>query len=77
MKDYISTCSVSISAVFVFERLKKQDVLVCFITGLMCNIVASLHVSFLQYNQLYQNVKRVSKDGEYFCRELMTVFQQR
>lgn len=30
-----------------------------------------------QYNQLYQNVKRYSKNGEYFCKELMTVFQQR
>ncbi|XP_037646336.1 nostrin [Sebastes umbrosus] len=29
------------------------------------------------YNQLYQNVKRFSKNGEYFCKELMTVFQQR
>eukprot|EP00064_Thunnus_orientalis_P012467 superscaffoldBa00001915_g12502 len=30
-----------------------------------------------QYNQLYQNVKRFSKAGESFCKELMTVFQQR
>uniref|UniRef100_A0A3Q1BCD7 Osteoclast-stimulating factor 1 n=1 Tax=Amphiprion ocellaris TaxID=80972 RepID=A0A3Q1BCD7_AMPOC len=30
-----------------------------------------------QYNQLYQNVKRYSKNGEHFCKELMTVFQQR
>uniref|UniRef100_A0A8C5IB00 Nostrin n=1 Tax=Gouania willdenowi TaxID=441366 RepID=A0A8C5IB00_GOUWI len=30
-----------------------------------------------QYNQLYQNVKRYSKNGEFFCKELMTVFQQR
>ncbi|XP_069009862.1 nostrin isoform X1 [Embiotoca jacksoni] len=29
------------------------------------------------YNQLYQNVKIYSKNGEYFCKELMTVFQQR
>uniref|UniRef100_A0A3Q0SUP7 Osteoclast-stimulating factor 1 n=1 Tax=Amphilophus citrinellus TaxID=61819 RepID=A0A3Q0SUP7_AMPCI len=29
------------------------------------------------YNQLYQNVKRYSKNGEYFCKELMSVFQQR
>uniref|UniRef100_A0A3Q3VZC0 Osteoclast-stimulating factor 1 n=1 Tax=Mola mola TaxID=94237 RepID=A0A3Q3VZC0_MOLML len=29
------------------------------------------------YNQLYQNVKRLSKTGECFCKELMTVFQQR
>uniref|UniRef100_A0A7N8X318 Osteoclast-stimulating factor 1 n=1 Tax=Mastacembelus armatus TaxID=205130 RepID=A0A7N8X318_9TELE len=29
------------------------------------------------YNQLYQNVKQFSKTGEYFCKELMTVFQQR
>uniref|UniRef100_A0A8C5I7D9 Osteoclast-stimulating factor 1 n=1 Tax=Gouania willdenowi TaxID=441366 RepID=A0A8C5I7D9_GOUWI len=29
------------------------------------------------YNQLYQNVKRYSKNGEFFCKELMTVFQQR
>ncbi|XP_077435856.1 nostrin [Vanacampus margaritifer] len=29
------------------------------------------------YDQLYQNVKRVSKDGEYFSKELMSVMQQR
>ncbi|XP_063743599.1 nostrin isoform X2 [Eleginops maclovinus] len=34
-------------------------------------------ISTCSYNKLYQNVKRFSKTGEYFCRELMTVFQQR
>ncbi|XP_071394200.1 nostrin [Centroberyx affinis] len=34
-------------------------------------------MSTCSYNLLYQNVKRFSKDGEYFCKELMTVFQQR
>uniref|UniRef100_A0A3B4ZE41 Osteoclast-stimulating factor 1 n=1 Tax=Stegastes partitus TaxID=144197 RepID=A0A3B4ZE41_9TELE len=34
-------------------------------------------ISTCTYNQLYQNVKRYSKNGEYFCKELMTVFQQR
>ncbi|XP_047457929.1 nostrin isoform X2 [Mugil cephalus] len=34
-------------------------------------------ISTCSYNQLYQNVKRYSKNGEYFCKELMTVFQQR
>ncbi|XP_045910893.1 nostrin [Micropterus dolomieu] len=34
-------------------------------------------ISTCSYNQLYQNVKRFSKTGEYFCKELMTVFQQR
>ncbi|XP_049449805.1 nostrin [Epinephelus fuscoguttatus] len=34
-------------------------------------------ISTCSYNQLYQNVKRFSKNGEYFCKELMTVFQQR
>ncbi|XP_062287889.1 nostrin [Scomber scombrus] len=29
------------------------------------------------YNQLYQNAKHFSKAGEYFCKELMAVFQQR
>ncbi|XP_030285246.1 nostrin isoform X1 [Sparus aurata] len=33
--------------------------------------------STCSYNKLYQNVKRLSKNGEYFCKELMTVFQQR
>uniref|UniRef100_A0A8D3E4J4 Osteoclast-stimulating factor 1 n=1 Tax=Scophthalmus maximus TaxID=52904 RepID=A0A8D3E4J4_SCOMX len=33
--------------------------------------------STCSYNQLYQNVKRFSKSGEYFCKELMAVFQQR
>ncbi|XP_065107480.1 nostrin [Paramisgurnus dabryanus] len=31
----------------------------------------------LQYNLLYQDLKRLSKNGEYFCKELLTVFQQR
>uniref|UniRef100_H3CJN5 F-BAR domain-containing protein n=2 Tax=Tetraodon nigroviridis TaxID=99883 RepID=H3CJN5_TETNG len=34
-------------------------------------------ISTCCYNKLYQNVKRLSKAGEYFCKELMTVFQQR
>ncbi|XP_075895960.1 nostrin isoform X2 [Nelusetta ayraudi] len=34
-------------------------------------------MSTCSYNQLYQNVKRLSKTGENFCKELMTVFQQR
>nr|XP_020450468.1 nostrin [Monopterus albus] len=34
-------------------------------------------ISTCSYNQLYQNVKRFSKMGECFCKELMTVFQQR
>ncbi|KAM6979192.1 nostrin [Tautogolabrus adspersus] len=34
-------------------------------------------ISTCSYNELYQNVKRFSKSGEYFCKELMTVFQQR
>ncbi|TMS06777.1 Nostrin [Larimichthys crocea] len=34
-------------------------------------------ISTCTYNQLYQNVKRLSKTGEFFCKELMAVFQQR
>ncbi|CAB1435036.1 unnamed protein product [Pleuronectes platessa] len=34
-------------------------------------------ISTCSYNQLYQNVKRFSKSGENFCKELMAVFQQR
>uniref|UniRef100_A0A8C3AZZ8 Osteoclast-stimulating factor 1 n=1 Tax=Cyclopterus lumpus TaxID=8103 RepID=A0A8C3AZZ8_CYCLU len=34
-------------------------------------------ISTCSYNQLYQNVKQFSKTGELFCKELMTVFQQR
>uniref|UniRef100_A0A3Q1IYX9 Osteoclast-stimulating factor 1 n=2 Tax=Anabas testudineus TaxID=64144 RepID=A0A3Q1IYX9_ANATE len=34
-------------------------------------------ISTCSYHQLYQNLKRFSKTGEYFCKELMTVFQQR
>nr|XP_046259210.1 nostrin [Scatophagus argus] len=34
-------------------------------------------ISTCCYNQLYQKVKRLSKNGEHFCKELMTVFQQR
>lgn len=30
-----------------------------------------------QHKQLYQNVKHFSKSGENFCKELITVFQQR
>ncbi|XP_028846652.1 nostrin isoform X1 [Denticeps clupeoides] len=29
------------------------------------------------YNLLYQELKRFSRNGEYFCKELMTIFQQR
>ncbi|XP_035995273.1 nostrin isoform X2 [Fundulus heteroclitus] len=29
------------------------------------------------YNQLYQNLKQYSKNGDHFCKELLTVFQQR
>nr|XP_023672082.1 nostrin isoform X1 [Paramormyrops kingsleyae] len=29
------------------------------------------------YNLLYQDLKKFSKNGEYFCKELMSVFQQR
>ncbi|XP_061647592.1 nostrin isoform X1 [Phyllopteryx taeniolatus] len=35
------------------------------------------YISSCSYNQLYQNVKSVSKDGEYFCKELMSVLHQR
>ncbi|XP_057707492.1 nostrin [Corythoichthys intestinalis] len=35
------------------------------------------YISSCSFNQLYQNVKLVSKDGEYFCKELMTILQQR
>ncbi|XP_061925828.1 nostrin [Entelurus aequoreus] len=35
------------------------------------------YISTCSYNQLYQNVKRVSKDGECYCKEFMTVLQQR
>uniref|UniRef100_A0A6Q2XMW2 Osteoclast-stimulating factor 1 n=1 Tax=Esox lucius TaxID=8010 RepID=A0A6Q2XMW2_ESOLU len=34
-------------------------------------------VSTCTYNLLYQDLKRFSKNGEHFCKELMTVFQQR
>ncbi|KAM7380569.1 hypothetical protein PAMP_003856 [Pampus punctatissimus] len=34
-------------------------------------------ISMCSYNQLYQNVKSFSKTGEYFYKELLTVFQQR
>lgn len=34
-------------------------------------------ISTCWYNELYQDVKRFSKTGEYFCKELMAVFQQR
>ncbi|KAK1788864.1 hypothetical protein P4O66_014938, partial [Electrophorus voltai] len=31
----------------------------------------------LQYNLLYQDLKRFSKNGDFFCKELLTLFQQR
>ncbi|KAK2849957.1 hypothetical protein Q7C36_008740 [Tachysurus vachellii] len=34
-------------------------------------------LSTCTYNLLYQDLKRFSKNGEYFCKELVTVFQQR
>lgn len=65
MKDPTSTCSVSI---FLGEKKSYKK-----------KVLSSLssNSSAFQYNQLYQNVKRVSKTGENFCKELMTVFQSR
>ncbi|KAA0715431.1 Nostrin BM247 -like protein [Triplophysa tibetana] len=34
-------------------------------------------LSVCTYNLLYQDLKRLSKNGEYFCKEILTVFQQR
>ncbi|KAM9484268.1 nostrin [Salvelinus alpinus] len=34
-------------------------------------------MSTCAYNLLYQDLKKFSKNGEHFCKELMTVFQQR
>uniref|UniRef100_A0A672Y7M1 Osteoclast-stimulating factor 1 n=1 Tax=Sphaeramia orbicularis TaxID=375764 RepID=A0A672Y7M1_9TELE len=34
-------------------------------------------ISTCSYHHLYQELKQFSKTGEYFCKELMTVFQQR
>uniref|UniRef100_A0A672IZE5 Nitric oxide synthase trafficking n=1 Tax=Salarias fasciatus TaxID=181472 RepID=A0A672IZE5_SALFA len=34
-------------------------------------------VSTCSYQRLYQNVKKYSKNGEFFCKELLAVFQQR
>uniref|UniRef100_W5MNP9 Osteoclast-stimulating factor 1 n=2 Tax=Lepisosteus oculatus TaxID=7918 RepID=W5MNP9_LEPOC len=34
-------------------------------------------VSGCTYNLLYQDLKKFSKNGEHYCKELMTVFQQR
>ncbi|XP_051566872.1 nostrin isoform X1 [Myxocyprinus asiaticus] len=34
-------------------------------------------LSSCAYNLLYQDLKRLSKNGEYFCKELLAVFQQR
>ncbi|KAB5577183.1 hypothetical protein PHYPO_G00207020 [Pangasianodon hypophthalmus] len=34
-------------------------------------------LSTCTYNLLYQDLKRFSKNGEHFCKELITVFQQR
>ncbi|XP_043104072.1 nostrin isoform X2 [Puntigrus tetrazona] len=34
-------------------------------------------LSSCSYNLLYQDLKRISKNGEYFCKELLAVFQQR
>uniref|UniRef100_A0A673KET1 Osteoclast-stimulating factor 1 n=1 Tax=Sinocyclocheilus rhinocerous TaxID=307959 RepID=A0A673KET1_9TELE len=34
-------------------------------------------LSSCTYNLLYQDLKRISKNGEFFCKELLAVFQQR
>ncbi|NP_001107076.1 nostrin [Danio rerio] len=34
-------------------------------------------LSSCTYNLLYQELKRISKNGEFFCKELLAVFQQR
>ncbi|KAI4887079.1 hypothetical protein NFI96_013971, partial [Prochilodus magdalenae] len=38
-------------------------------------LTAALNV--LQYNLLYQDLKKFAKNGEHFCKELVAVFQQR
>lgn len=86
MKDPLSTCCVSIS---FKTRFISQDTLDQNINmnptvreGSWVHEPVSVELwhggfSVFQYNQLYQNVKRLSKTGEYFCKELMMVFQQR
>lgn len=87
MKDPMSTCSVSIS--FFLKKTKKSKFwrtyklwsvsIYIYIQPITAILEIEWHdVSYVfQYNQLYQNVKRLSKSGENFCKELMTVFQQR
>ncbi|KAI3356217.1 hypothetical protein L3Q82_017465, partial [Scortum barcoo] len=47
------------------------------VDSVRCCCKGKISFSVFQYNQIYQDVKRFSKNGEYFCKELMTVFQQR
>uniref|UniRef100_A0A8C2I4K0 Osteoclast-stimulating factor 1 n=1 Tax=Cyprinus carpio TaxID=7962 RepID=A0A8C2I4K0_CYPCA len=44
--------------------------------GLMVCCLIRLSIVF-QYNLMYQELKRISKNGEFFCKELLAVFQQR
>ncbi|XP_029968529.1 nostrin [Salarias fasciatus] len=42
-----------------------------------CRLKMKNPVSTCSYQRLYQNVKKYSKNGEFFCKELLAVFQQR
>lgn len=68
MKDPLSTCCVSI---ILENPTKIQPVFLAPLRPL------KKHSSVFQYNKLYQGVKQLSKAGECFCKDVMTVFQQR
>ncbi|KAF7215893.1 nostrin isoform X2 [Nothobranchius furzeri] len=42
-----------------------------------CSLKMKDPIGTCSYNQLYQNLKQFSKNGDYFFKELITVFQQR
>lgn len=67
MKDPLSTCCVSI-----IQGKTNQNLFFLAPVGTL-----KKHPSVFQYNKLYQDVKQLSKAGECFCKDLMTVFQQR
>uniref|UniRef100_A0A8C6SY19 Osteoclast-stimulating factor 1 n=1 Tax=Neogobius melanostomus TaxID=47308 RepID=A0A8C6SY19_9GOBI len=70
MKDPISSCLVSLSNSKTYTFMRAQH-------------ISNMHwrmkeyTPSSQYHQLYQDVKRFSKTGEYFCKELMAVYHQR
>ncbi|XP_018596998.1 nostrin isoform X2 [Scleropages formosus] len=67
----VKICDLSGSTLFYYLT---DDAHLLYVLSPLCSIHC---LNMFQYNLLYQDLKRFSKNGEHFCKELMSVFQQR